>query len=177
MISTVALMANLRNSAGSVSAVAEELLGSALDPGTWPEPACPDDCELAGREVVYKVLPTVYIEKSRQRPECLRLESETSEQPLHFESQRFATLEEMTKWIMRFSRGKGEDGKALYRECSSNCSPRYTFLIRNVDGGGFVLEPEVVCGLARDKDSTRYSLTTRLRTSCSSPSRGANAGS
>ena len=177
MLSAVALMANLRNSSGSVSAVAEELLGRAIDPNTWPESACPDGCELAGREVVYKVLPTVYIEKTAQRPECVRLESETSEQPLRFGSQRFATLEDMTKWIMRFSRGKGEDGKALYRECASNCSPRYTFLIRNGDGGGFVLEPEVVCGLARDKDSTRYSLTTSLRTSCGSPAQGTDAGS
>jgi hypothetical protein len=163
---SVALMANLRNSPDSIGAIAKHLLNEALTANATGAASCPAGCAVTARGVVYTVTPIAFLEHARQRPECVDFERVTSAEPLRFPAREFSTLEELHKFMMAFTRGKGDDGKALYRACSSNCSPRYTFAISGAAASGFTLEPHVVCGLARDKDETRYRLATSLRTQC-----------
>lgn len=163
---SVGVLANLRGSAGSIRAVARELLAAALEQQRLGTGGCPGDCGVQESAIVYKVLPTAYLDGDRQRSECQRYERETSASPLRFPDREFDSLDALNEWIMDFSRGKGSDGKALYAACASNCSPRYTFIIRPGDGTTLALDADVICGLARDKKESRYRLSTAIRTDC-----------
>jgi hypothetical protein len=163
---SVGMLANLRGSDGSIRAVAKDLLAAALEQQRATTQSCPGGCAGGDPAIVYKVLPTAYLNADRQRAECQQHERATSAEPLRFAKRGFSSLDDLNEWIMDFSRGKGDDGKALYAACASNCSPRYTFLIEPTDGATLMLETEVVCGLARDKKVTQYSLSTALRTAC-----------
>lgn len=173
---SVGVLANLRGSDGSIRAVAQDLLAAALEQQRLAIPSCPNGCSGGESTIVYKVLPTAYLNTDRQRSECRQYERETSASPLRFTDHEFDSLDALNEWIMDFSRGKGADGKALYAACASNCSPRYTFLIKPRDGTTLMLDAEVVCGLARDKKETQYSLSTALRTNCSAAPDPAAAG-
>ena len=173
---SVGVLANLRGSNGSIRAVARDLLAAALEQQRRATAACPGGCAGGESTIVYKVLPTAYLDGDRQREECRQYERETSAAPLHFAAHEFDSLAALNEWIMDFSRGKGADGKALYAACASNCSPRYTFLIKPRDGTTLMLETEVVCGLARDKSVTQSRLSTALRTTCSAMPDPATAG-
>jgi len=164
---SVGVLANLRRSNGSIRAVAQDLLAAALEQQRQATPSCPDDCIAGESTIVYKVRPTAYLDADRQRSECRQYERETSASPLRFADQEFESLDALNEWIMDFSRGRGADGKALYSACASNCSPRYTFLIKPRDGTTLTLDTEVICGLARDKKVSEYSLSTALMTNCS----------
>lgn len=173
---SVGMFANLRGSDGSIRAVAQDLLTAALEQQRGATLQCPGGCTDAATSIVYQVLPTAYLNDNRQRAECQQYERETSANPLRFAVHEFDSLEALNEWIMDFSRGKGADGKALYAACASNCSPRYTFVIKPRGGTRLQLEAEVICGLARDKNVTQYSLSTALRTTCSAPSDNASPG-
>jgi hypothetical protein len=160
------MLANLRGSSDSIRAIARELLDAALR--GEPQARCPKNCGVRDAEVIYRVAPTVFLKSSRQRSECLSLEQQTSASPFQFAAQRFANLDDLNKWLMDFSRGKGTQGKELYRRCSSNCSPRYTFRIGGSRETGFTVVSEVLCGLARDKSEPRYSLSTAMQLHCQS---------
>lgn len=162
---SVGIFANMRGTPGSIRAVARQLLSAALD-APPVDAACPIGCGATPATIVYKVHPSAYLDQAKQRQVCQDLERETTKTPLRFSEKRFATVDDLNEWIMDFSRGKGPEGKELYRLCSSNCSPRYTFLIKTPDDGAFYVEPEVVCGLARDRSNKRYSLSTSRRSSC-----------
>lgn len=163
---SVGVLANLRGSDGSIRAVAKDLLAAALEQQRVPPQSCADGCAAGEPVIVYKVQPSAYLSEDRQRAECRQYERDTSAEPLRFAKREFASLDDLNKWIMDFSRGKGDDGKVLYAACASNCSPRYTFLIEPRDGARLILETEVVCGLARDKKVSQYSLSTALRSHC-----------
>jgi hypothetical protein len=158
------MLANLRGSSDSIRAVAKELLDAALRDES--QASCPASCEDSHTEVIYRVAPTMFLDTSRQRSECLRLEQRTSESPFDFAAQRFTTLDELNEWMMDFARGKGAQGRELYRLCASNCSPRYTFRIRGSHELGFTVASEVLCGLARDRSDTRYSLSSSVQLHC-----------
>lgn len=164
---SVGVLANLRRSDGSIRAVAQDLLAAALERQREAAPSCPGGCTAGESTIVYKVLPTAYLDADRQRSECRQYERDTSASPLRFAGHEFDSLDALNEWIMDFSRGKSADGKALYAACASNCSPRYTFLIKPRDGTTLTLDAEVVCGLARDKKVSEYSLSTALMTNCS----------
>lgn len=173
---SVGTLANLRGSDGSIRAVAQDLLAAALDQQRAAAPSCPSGCAGGETTIIYKVVPTAYLNEDRQRAECRQYERETSADPLRFAKHEFNSLDDLNEWIMDFSRGKGTAGKALYTACASNCSPRYTFLIEAHDDATLALETEVVCGLARDKKVTQYSLSTALRSRCSAAPVPATAG-
>lgn len=162
---SVAFMHNLTGHPDSIREVAGRLLEDALEgPGALKacEPDCPEDKR---SEVIYRVAPTAFLATTEQRPVCLEFEDETREHPLEFAPRAFATLDELNDWIMEFSQGRGEDGKLLYERCSSNCSPRYTFLIAE-QSAGYEVKAEVQCGLARDRSINDYRISTALRRTC-----------
>ena len=158
---------NMSGHPDSLSAVAQRLLHKALAGEAAPAPRdCEPDCPPnATSEVVYRVTPIEFLAPERQHDVCLRFESETTAEPLRFEEKRFDTVEDLNTWIMDFSQGKGDEGKKLYAQCSSNCSPRYTFLIAQ-HNAQYQVRTEVLCGLARDKSNNQYRITTALRWTC-----------
>ncbi len=164
-VGPVGVLANLRGAPDSIRAVAKRLLAQALNDGARDGDDC-RGCAQVPMSVVYRVAPIAYIDDVRQREVCLNLEEQTTKSPFVFEKKRFGTVDELNEWIMNFSRGKGTDGKELYRLCSSNCSPRYTFLINGGYQSGFSVESKVLCGRARDRSNRRYSLSTALRPHC-----------
>jgi hypothetical protein len=163
---SVALMANLRRRPDSIRTVAKELLADALGHGASPLASCPSGCAPASKAVVYRVAPTAYLDGAKQPEDCLALEQQTTVTPFLFPEKHFGTLDDLNDWIMDFTRGKGPEGKALYRMCTSSCSPRYTFVIDGSGAAGFSIGSEVLCGRARDRSNTRYSLSTALRARC-----------
>ena len=158
------ILANLRGSSDSIRSVARELLDATLR--VEPRAGCPNSCSTRHSEMIYRVAPTMFLDTSQQRSECLSLEQRTSDSPFEFAGQRFSSLDGLNKWMMDFSRGQGVQGKELYRLCSSNCSPRYTFRVHGSHEIGFVVVSEVLCGLARDKSHPRYSLSTAVQLHC-----------
>lgn len=163
---SVAVMANLRGSADSIKVVAKSLLDKALGPQSGPAINCSANCASTNSAVIYRVEPSAYLAENKQRSECIDYERKTSAQPLKFATQRFTSIDELNTWIAAFSRGKGAQGKALYRACTSNCSPRYTFVIETQGDSSYAITPEIICGLARDKRNSDYHLATSLYQQC-----------
>ena len=150
----------------SLRAIAQRLLEEALNGDHEQARGCAPNCAPAERaEVVYRVTPTDFLAPEEQHAVCLEFETETKDNPLRFASRAFETVDALNDWIMDFSQGLGEDGELLYKQCSSNCSPRYTFLIVE-QRTGFEVKTEVLCGLARDKSDNRYRISTALRRRC-----------
>lgn len=164
---SVGIIKNLAEDPSSIRAVAARLLSDALladgkEPGTDCDLAC---AQRAKAEIVYRVAPTAYLADDQQREVCQKFESETSSHPLTFNQREFRSVAELNDWIMAFSQGHGEDGRLLYELCSSNCSPRYTFLIAE-QNAGYAVRAEVLCGLARDRSNDVYRMSTAVRRSC-----------
>ena len=164
---SVGLIKNLAEDPTSIRAVAGRLLASALNgDSNHGSTACDGAC--AGdhkTQIVYRVAPTVYLAKNLQREECQKFESETSNRPFTFDHDEFHNIEELNEWITAFSQGRGKAGRRLYELCSSNCSPRYTFLIAE-HNARYAVKAEVLCGLARDKSSDVYQVSTAVRRTC-----------
>lgn len=103
--------------------------------------------------------------EEKQQAVCLTFEEQTKLEPMRFDTKEFDSLDKLNDWIMAFSQGRGDDGKALYDRCSANCSPRYTFYITN-DAEQLAISTEVLCGLARDRKSDQYLVSTAIRWQC-----------
>ncbi|MGE0485482.1 MAG: hypothetical protein AB7Q81_15165 [Gammaproteobacteria bacterium] len=161
------IMKNLAETEDSIKAIASRLLEQALTvENKKPAPGCSADCPDDGvAEVIYRVAPMSFLPRAEQNELCLRLEDETTTDPLRFTPPAFAGVEPLNRWISEFSQGRGPDGKALYERCASNCSPRYTFFIAS-EAEGYAVRAEVQCGLARDKANDQYLISTALRRSC-----------
>lgn len=164
---SASIIKNLAEHPGSIRAIAGRLLSDALiadgkQAGTDCDAAC---AQRATAEIVYRVAPTAYLADDQQREVCRKFESETSSHPLTFNQRQFRSVDELNEWIMAFSQGHGEDGRLLYKLCSSNCSPRYTFLIAE-QNTGYAVKTEVLCGLARDRSNDVYRVSTAVRRSC-----------
>lgn len=164
---SVGVMKNLAEHPNSIRAVAGRLLSDALiADGKQAGPACDTACAQRDKaEIVYRVAPTAYLADNQQREVCRKFESETSSHPLTFNQRQFRNVDELNEWIMAFSQGQGEDGRLLYELCSSNCSPRYTFLIAE-QNAGYAVKAEVLCGLARDRSNDVFRVSTAVRRSC-----------
>lgn len=167
---SVSLFSNLRDSPDSIRVVAKQMLSQALEETRTRTVNCPAGCVTARTTIIYKVLPNAFLRQAEQREICLKLERDTTVLPLSFAEKPFTSIDELNEWIMDFSRGKGPEGRELYRLCSSNCSPRYTFFINNNDSEDFQVRSEVICGLARDRRNKRYRLSTSLRSRCANNS-------
>ena len=74
------------------------------------------------------------------------------------------SIDDLTNWIMDFTRGKGADGESLYEQCPGKCSPQYTWWI-DPDETGLTVKARAVCGLPRDRDGNKYHLSTALEAS------------
>ncbi len=159
-------MHNLAEHPKSIRAIAKRLLNNAVDKqASQATPVCATQCSNAHSEILYRVTPTAFLSEPEQDPVCLAFEADSDEHPLTFTPQRFSDVEEMNEWIMEFSQGRGDLGKQLYDQCSSNCSPRYTFTITHV-ASGLLVDTAVQCGLARDRKVDDYRISTVIRTSC-----------
>ena len=159
-------MYNLAEHPKSIRAIAGQQLKDALEKREQAAAgaACAD---CAKTRVVYRVAPTVFLPRESQQAVCLSLEQETRAQPFKFADRRFENLNQVNDWVMQFSQGRGPEGKDLYERCGANCSPRYEFLIAP-DADGIALTTRVACGLARDRSSEDYEVSTALRTECNS---------
>jgi hypothetical protein len=168
------IMYNVAEHPKSIRVVAANMLAEALDvSATKKTAACAVGCSQSSRsEIIYRVTPIAFIAEPQQQALCLTLERETSSTPLRFPAREFKSVEALNGWVMEFSQGRGEDGKALYAQCGGNCSPRYTFLISPATDGLHV-EAEVICGHARDRDVDEYDVSTALRLHCEAPSSAA----
>lgn len=168
-LGSVGFMKNIAEHPESLRAIAKRLLATAVESNAFKRaPACGDAC--AGppqARIVYKVEPTVFLPEGEQQALCLNLEDATAAKPLAFPRREFPSLAKLNDWIMEFSQGRGEDGKALYEQCGGNCSPRYSFYIEQADGK-LSISADVLCGLARDKKSDQYLVSTAVRWQCAS---------
>jgi hypothetical protein len=168
-LGSVGFMKNIAEHPESIRAIAKRLLVKAIEsPAFRDVPDCGPGCAApASPSVIYKVDPTVFLPEAEQQAMCLSLEDETAAKPLRFEQRAFASLEQLHDWMMEFSQGRGDDGKQLYAQCGGNCSPRYTFRIQQ-DGDNLVINADVLCGLARDRKSDQYLVSTTVRWPCGS---------
>ncbi len=164
---SVGIIKNLAEDPSSIRAVAGRLLSNALSAdGKTSGSDCDEACvQRAKAQIVYRVAPTTYLADDQQREVCRKFETQTSSHPLTFNQREFSSVAELNEWITAFSQGHGEDGRLLYELCSSNCSPRYTFLIAE-QNAGYAVKAEVLCGLARDRSNDVYRLSTAVRRSC-----------
>jgi hypothetical protein len=161
------IMYNLAEHPKSIRAVAGRLLIEALEKQQSPAAGltCADCKNPARPRVVYTVAPVHFLQEREQKAVCLRLDAQTRKRPFEFAPRRFATVTELNDWVMEFSQGRGTEGQELYRLCAANCSPRYQFEIAQ-DADGLSVTTQVQCGLARDRASDEYAVSTALRVGC-----------
>ena len=163
---SVGFMKNLAESEDSIRAIADKQLRAALESGASDKPSSPS--EASDTKIIYRVKPIEFLPKTEQNQICLQLEEETSVTPLKYGPNEFTSVTGLNDWIMSLTRGNGMDGKLLYKQCGSNCSPRYTFSI-DAKQSNYIVNTEVLCGLARDTASDLYELSTALvEQSCAS---------
>lgn len=163
------MWANWRESDGSIQAETKKMLREAekgLKSATPPEGLCPTGCKAAPQpQIRFSSVPSKFISGYSDEAHCNQLAKETETKPMSFPGRKFASLDDLTKWFGEFSQGKGDDGSALYQKCDGDCSPQYHCHIQPRDHG-FVLDANVRCGAARDKDDNKYQLTVAYRWSC-----------
>ena len=156
---SVGFMKNLAESEDSIRAIADKQLRAALQSKTNDQSSSPS--EASDTRIIYRVKPIEFLPKGEQNQICMQLEEETSITPLKYGPNEFTSVTALNDWIMSLTRGNGEDGKLLYKQCGSNCSPRYTFSI-DAKESNYTVNTEVLCGLARDTASDLYELSTAL---------------
>lgn len=163
---SVGFMKNLAESEDSIRAIADKQLRAALESETSDQSSSLS--EISDTRIIYRVKPIEFLPKTKQNQICIQLEEETSISPLKYGPNEFTSVTGLNDWIMSLTRGNGEDGKLLYKQCGSNCSPRYTFSI-DAQESNYIVNTEVLCGLARDTSSDLYELSTALvEQSCAS---------
>jgi len=149
-------ISNITNSAGSISAESHRMLTAALESARSKSPAS---------WVKFTAIPTLAKDPGDSREACGREEQATRDKPLEFEEKHFDSVDDMTSWIMDFTRGQGDEGKQLYEQCPGKCSPQYIWWIEPRQNGMNV-KPSAVCGLPRDRDGNMYELTTSIAPPC-----------
>lgn len=149
-------LANLTNRAGSIRAASKTMLTGAIETARSDE---------SGRRIIFKSIPQLATKPGTDDQMCERYEKATSKEPLRFDDKRFASVDDLTDWIMDFTQGNGADGKSLYQQCPGKCSPQYTWWI-DPGENDLLVEARVVCGLPRNRDSDKYQLSIELVASC-----------
>lgn len=167
-LGSIGFMKNMAEHPESIRAVAARLLTEAMQTREFKEPReCGVTCATPPHsDVIYRVDPTVFLPEEKQHALCLNLEEQTKLKPMRFGNKEFDSIEKLNDWIMEFSQGRGDDGKLLYKQCGENCSPRYTFYIAK-DAEKLNIRADILCGLARDKKSDQYAVSTSIRWQCS----------
>ena len=155
-IASAGFLSNLGNRPDSIRATSKRMLDNAI--GTARSDA-------SAQRIVFKSIPELSTEADADDQMCERLEKATTKAPLEFNDKHFASVDELTDWIMDFTRGKGADGKSLYEQCPGKCSPQYTWWIV-LDKTDLLVEARVVCGPPRDRDGDKYHLSIALAGSC-----------
>ena len=155
-IASAGFLSNLGNRADSVRATSKRMLDEAIGAAR---------SDASAQRIVLKSIPELSKKDDADDQMCERLEKATTKAPLEFNDKHFASVDELTDWIMDFTRGKGADGKSLYEQCPGKCSPQYTWWI---DPGktGLMVDAHVICGLPRDRDGDKYHLSIALAASC-----------
>lgn len=148
-------LSNLTNRSDSIRATSKRMLDSAIETAR---------SEAAVQRVIFKSIPELSTKVDAEDQMCERYERATKKDPIEFEDKRFASVDELTDWIMDFTQGKGADGESLYEQCPGKCSPQYTWRI-DPDKTGLTVKARVVCGLPRDRDGNKYHLSTALEAS------------
>ncbi|MDX1432186.1 MAG: hypothetical protein R3286_07020 [Gammaproteobacteria bacterium] len=115
--------------------------------------------------IKFTAIPAIAKSSGDSAESCAREEQATRSKPLEFQDKQFDSVDDMTSWIMDFTRGKGDEGRLLYEQCPGKCSPQYTWWIEPQQNG-MAVKPTAVCGLPRDRDSDRYELTTAIAPPC-----------
>ncbi len=151
-------LANLSNRADSIRATSKRMLDAAIGTAKSNDSA---------QRILLKSIPELSKKADSDDQMCKRLETETMKAPLEFDGKKFASVDELTDWIMDFTQGKGNDGKSLYKQCPGKCSPQYTWWI-DTGESGLMVNARVVCGLPRDRDGDKYHLSIALAASCPS---------
>lgn len=110
--------------------------------------------------IILSVAPNKNVDTHPQSVLCARLESRTAKEPLHYAAKNLASLEAVSTWIAKLSRGSGIAGNDLYRRCPGSCSPRYRHRIYRPEENSarYSIESAVVCGPVRDKDDNRFTV-------------------
>lgn len=149
-------IANISNRKDSIRSTSNRMLTKAIESAsTSGEP----------RRIVFKSIPELSKKSTSDDAMCRRQEAETKTKPLVFDDKRFASADELTDWIMEFTRGKGADGRSLYEQCPGECSPQYTWWI-DPKGSDLLVRARVVCGMPRDRSGDKYHLSTALTEIC-----------
>ncbi len=148
-------LSNLANRADSIRATSQRMLDRAIETAK---------SEAAVQRVIFKSIPELSTKAGADDQMCERYERETTKDPIEFEARRFTSVDDLTDWIMDFTRGKGADGESLYEQCPGKCSPQYTWWI-DPDETGLTVKARAVCGLPRDRDGNKYHLSTALEAS------------
>ena len=150
------LIANASNRKGSIRAASGRMLTAAIDEARSTSPPM---------RVVFKSIPDLSKKSTGDDAMCEQHWDATKDAPIVFDDKQFASTEELTEWIQKFTQGKGDEGKSLYDQCPGKCSPRYTWWI-DPDGSGLRVKPMAACGMPRDKDGNQYTLSTALTAIC-----------
>jgi hypothetical protein len=170
-VASASSSANLLKSADSIEVQVARLLREAqeqLAKAAAPDgKACSADCPHVGQPVLVtlSVVPKAFLKQYADAGKCDLLLKETSADPLHFGPHRARSEKELTAWLSDLSRGRGQDGAALYARCDGRCSPRY-FMDASQDSDGFVANLNVICGPARDKTNNTYDVSSGYRWTC-----------
>ena len=149
-------LSNLTNRADSIRAASKRMLDSAIETARSGATV---------QRVIFKSIPELSAKTDADDQMCERYETATMKEPLEFDDKRFASVDELTDWIVDFTQGKGADGESLYDQCPGKCSPQYTWWIDSA-GTDLIVEARVVCGPPRDRDGNKYRLSTALAASC-----------
>lgn len=149
-------ISNLTNGAGSIRAESHRMLAAAIETAQSKNPA---------NWVKFTAIPTLAKDSGDADQMCARNEEATRKQPLEFAEKHFDSVDDMTSWIMDFTRGKGDEGKSLYKQCPGDCSPQYTWWVEPQQNG-MTVKPSAVCGMPRDRDGNMYELTTAIAPPC-----------
>jgi len=153
---TAGYLANLSNSDGSIRLASNRMLTKAIETAKSSQPP---------QRVIFSSIPELSTQTTSDDEMCRQHEKTTVKEPLRFDDKRFASADDLTDWIMEFTRGKGAEGKSLYERCPGKCSPQYTWWIDPVESD-LVVNARVVCGMPRDRSGNKYQLSTALTATC-----------
>jgi hypothetical protein len=149
-------LSNFTNRAGSIRATSKSMLTSAIETVR---------SETVAPRIIFKSTPELSTKSDSDDEMCKRLEKSTTKEPLQFDGKQFASVDDLTDWIMAFTQGEGEDGKSLYEQCPGTCSPQYTWWIDS-QKTELEVQARVVCGMPRNRDSDQYRLSVELVAVC-----------
>ena len=142
-------LANVGNSADSIRANSSRMLSSAIEKAK---------SDASAQRIIFKSIPELSKKTTSDDEMCARREAVTSKEPLEFGEKRFATVDDLTDWIMDFTQGKGTEGKSLYKQCPGKCSPQYTWWIEPQQSE-LLVRARVICGRPRDRSGNKYQLS------------------